>query len=85
MPAVLRLENTMNHPSAFRVPCPPQGTGRPLAGTHCYHATTKGRQVMAAVLATDQAVLTKLTQCAQESLNAIHEVAVQRLTFCEID
>jgi hypothetical protein len=40
---------------------------------------------MAAVLATDQAVLTKLTQCAQESLNAIHEVAVQRLTFCEID
>jgi hypothetical protein len=35
-----------------------------VVGTHRYHVTTKGRAVIAAVIATDQAAITKLTQCA---------------------
>jgi hypothetical protein len=35
-----------------------------VAGTHRYHVTTKGREVIAAVIATDQAALSKLKQCA---------------------
>lgn len=35
-----------------------------IAGTHRYHVSDNGRQLIAAVLATDQAALSKLAQCA---------------------
>lgn len=35
-----------------------------IAGTHRYHVTQQGREVIAAVIATDQATLAKLAQCA---------------------